>query len=145
MFRWTKFFFTFDQTGFLESLFYLFIYFLNIFNNCSFFYDLKITQYFAKIPNFNISENNPVNTFERCKQMLWEVNKKVEWVVVERIWRISTFKPLKAIFYKDTRQLVCSFDLEWSSHKLLLKFPEGLTVLIYTLCLFLSRNNYRHP
>ena len=55
--------------------------FFNIFNSCSFFffYELKITQYFAKMPNFNISENNPVNTLEGCKQTLWEVNKKVEW------------------------------------------------------------------
>ena len=42
------------------------------------FFSLLLTQYFAKMPNFNISENNPVNTLERCKQMLWEVNKKVE-------------------------------------------------------------------
>ena len=29
--------------------------------------------------NFNISESNPLNTLERCKQTLSEVNKKVEW------------------------------------------------------------------
>ena len=44
-----------------------------------FFYELKITQYFVKMPDFNISENNPVNTLERCKQTLWELNKRVEW------------------------------------------------------------------
>jgi hypothetical protein len=51
------------------------------FNSCSFFFfdELKITQYFAKMQNFNISESNPLNTLERCKQTLSEVNKKVEW------------------------------------------------------------------
>ena len=44
-----------------------------------FFYELKMTQYFAKMPNLNTSENNPVNNLERCKVMLWEVNKRVEW------------------------------------------------------------------
>ena len=31
------------------------------------------------MPNLNISENNPVNNLERCKGMLKEVNKRVEW------------------------------------------------------------------
>ena len=76
--------------------------FFNIFNSCSFFffYELKITQYFAKMPNFNISENNPVNTLERCKQTLWEVNKKVEWFLKRgfgeflhsNIWKQSYIK-----------------------------------------------------
>ena len=31
------------------------------------------------MPNLNTSENNPVNNLERCKGMLKEVNKRVEW------------------------------------------------------------------
>ena len=73
-----------------------------------FFYELKITQYFAKMPNLNTSENNPVNNLERCKVMLWEVNKRVEWFFWETIWRISTCQPLEAILYKASSQLVWS-------------------------------------
>ena len=74
----------------------------NIFNSCSFFFfdELKITQYFAKMPNLNISENNPVNNLERCRQMLWEVNKRVEWFFKRRfgeflhanLWKQSYIK-----------------------------------------------------
>ena len=56
-------------------------------------------QHFHKQTNFNISENNPVNTLEK----LWEVNKKVEWFLKRGL---SKFKPLEAILYKDTRQPV---------------------------------------
>ena len=78
--------------------------FLNIFNSCSFFffYKLKITQYFAKMPNFIISEKNPVNNLERCQQMLWEVNKTVEWFLKRgfgeflhaSLWKQSYIKTL---------------------------------------------------
>ena len=52
------------------------------------------------MPNLNISENNPVNTLERCKQTLREVNKKVEWFLKRRfgeflhsnLWKQSYIK-----------------------------------------------------
>ena len=57
------------------------VYLATFFDSCSvfFFFKLKITQYFAKRPIFNISKSNPVNHLEWCKQMLWEVNERVEW------------------------------------------------------------------
>ena len=52
------------------------------------------------MPNLNIAENNPVNNLERCRQMLWEVDKRVEWFFKRRfgeflhanLWKQSSFQ-----------------------------------------------------
>ena len=78
--------------------------FFNIFNSCIFFLLLwtENNPIFWKIPNFNISENNPVNTLDRCK----EVNKKVEWFLRRGFVEFLHSNLLEAILYKDTRQPV---------------------------------------
>ena len=65
-----------------------------------FFNELKITKYFANMPDFIMSENNPINNLGRCQQMLWEVYKRVEWFLKRIFGEFLHSNLLKQSFIK---------------------------------------------
>ena len=74
-----------------------------------FFYELKITKYFANMPDFIMSENNPINNLGRCQQMLWEVYKRVEWFLKRIFGEFLHSNLLKQSFIKtQDNSSVCS-------------------------------------
>ena len=79
-----------------------------------FFYELKITKYFANMPDFIMSENNPINNLGRCQQMLWEVYKRVEWFLKRIFGEFLHSNLLKQSFIKTQDNSSAGFSYYYS-------------------------------
>ena len=83
-----------------------------------FFNELKITKYFANMPDFIMSENNPINNLGRCQQMLWEVYKRVEWFLKRIFGEFLHSNLLKQSFIKTQDNSSVCFQGERNNEKL---------------------------
>ena len=62
------------------------------------------------MPDFIMSENNPVNNLGRCQPMLWEVYKRVEWFLKRIFGEFLHSNLLKQSFIKTQDNMP---DVEW--------------------------------